>query len=96
MAPQRENRVKVSTLLHAGHKVSEVANRVGVSCTAVYVIKKSWTMAKVSIDVQAVVERLLWTVTACGMPFEALLRIICVYNFLFALIKYGYRLITCM
>ena len=32
------------------------------------------TMAKASTDVQAVVERLLRVVTACGMPFEGLLR----------------------
>ena len=33
MAPQRDNRVKVTALLHAGHKVSEIANLVGVSLT---------------------------------------------------------------
>ena len=40
MAPQTDNRVKVSALLRAGHKVGEVANLVGVSRTTVYVIKK--------------------------------------------------------
>ena len=30
MAPQRNYQVKVSALFHAGHKVSEVANLVGV------------------------------------------------------------------
>ena len=39
MAIQRDNRVKVSALLRAGHKVSEVANLVGVSRATVYVIK---------------------------------------------------------
>ena len=40
MAVQRDNRVKVSALLRAGHKVSEAANLVGVSRTIVYSIKK--------------------------------------------------------
>ena len=40
MAQQRENRVKVSALLRAGHKVSEVANLVGVTRTTVYAINK--------------------------------------------------------
>ena len=40
MTPKRENRVKVSALLRAGHKVSEVANLVGVFRTIVYAIKK--------------------------------------------------------
>ena len=40
MAPRRENRMKVSALLRAGHKVSKVANLVGVSPTTVYAIKK--------------------------------------------------------
>ena len=44
MAPQRDNRAKVSALLREvaqrGHKVSEVANLVGVSRTTVYSIKK--------------------------------------------------------
>ena len=35
IAPQRDNRVKVSALLRAGHKVSEVANLAGLTqpCT---------------------------------------------------------------
>ena len=40
MYPQRDNRVKVSALLRAGHKVSEVAKLVGVSRTTVYATKK--------------------------------------------------------
>ena len=41
MAPQRENRVKISAqLLRVRHKVTEVANLVGVSRTIVYAIKK--------------------------------------------------------
>ena len=40
IAPQRDSRVKVSALFRAGHKVSEVANLVGVSRTTVYAIKK--------------------------------------------------------
>ena len=76
MAPQKGNRVKVYVLLRAGHKVSEIANFVGVSRTSAYAIKKLWTMAKVSIGVQTVVEKLLWIVITCGMPFEGLLRII--------------------
>lgn len=40
MAAQRDNRLKVSALLQAGHKVSHVANLVGVSRTTVYAIKK--------------------------------------------------------
>ena len=37
--------------------------------------RSSRTMAKGSTDVQAVVERLLWIVTDCRMPFKGLLRI---------------------
>ena len=37
---QRDNRVKVCALLRARHKVSRVANLVGVSCTTVYAINK--------------------------------------------------------
>ena len=40
MAPQRESRVKVSVLLRARHKVSEVANLVGVPRPTVYTSKK--------------------------------------------------------
>ena len=40
MGSQRDNRVKVSALLHAGQKVREVANLVGVSRTTVCAIKK--------------------------------------------------------
>ena len=40
MTPRRDNRVKVSALLRARHKVSEVANLFGVSRTPVYAIKK--------------------------------------------------------
>ena len=38
MAPQRDNWIKVSALLRAGHKASEVANLVGVTRTTVYAI----------------------------------------------------------
>ena len=37
---QKDNRVKVSALLRAGHTVSEVASLVGVSRTTDYTIKK--------------------------------------------------------
>ena len=40
MAPQKDNRVKFSAFLHAGHKVSVVGNLIGVSRTTVYSIKK--------------------------------------------------------
>ena len=40
MVPQRDNRVKVSALLRAGHKVCQVANLAGVSRTTVYAINK--------------------------------------------------------
>ena len=40
MAAKRDDRVKVSALLCAGHKVCEVANLVRVSRTAVYAIEK--------------------------------------------------------
>ena len=69
--PQRDNRVKVSALLWAGHKASEAANLVRVSRTKSTWSRSAWTMMTVSTDVQAVVERLLWIVTACGMLFEA-------------------------
>ena len=71
IAPQRDNRAKVSALLRAGHKVSEFANLVGVSRTTVYAIRSALTLAKVSTDVQAMFERLLRIVTAVGMLFEA-------------------------
>ena len=38
--PQRDNRLEVSSLFHAGHKVSEVATLVGVSRITVCAIKK--------------------------------------------------------
>ena len=37
--------------------------------------RSAWTVSKVSTDVRAVVERLLWVVTVCEMPFEELLRL---------------------
>ena len=40
LTPQWDNREKASALLHAEHKVSEVANLVGVSRTTVYASKK--------------------------------------------------------
>ena len=40
MAPQRDNRVKVSALLRTGHEVSEVANFVEVSRTTAFAKKK--------------------------------------------------------
>ena len=55
IAPQRDNRAKVSILLQAEHKVSEIVILVGVSTRS----KSAWTMAQVSTDVQAVVEKLL-------------------------------------
>ena len=73
MAPQRDNRVKVSALLSARHKVSEVANLVGLAQASTR-SRSTWTMAKVSTEVQVVVDRVLWTITACGMPLEGLLR----------------------
>ena len=59
MAPQRDNLVKVSAFLRVGYKVSEVANHVGLAQPTVR-SRSAWTMAKVSTDAQAVVERLLW------------------------------------
>ena len=71
MTPQRDSQVKVSVLLRAGHNVSEVANLVRVSRKTVYTqSRRAWTMAKVSTDVQTVVETLLFWGTACGMPCE--------------------------
>ena len=64
--------MKVSSLLRAGHKVSEVATLVGLAKPSTQ-SRRACTMAKMSTDVQAVVERLLWIVTACGLPFEGLL-----------------------
>ena len=40
MTPQRDNRVRISALLRAVHKVSEAANLAGVSRITVYAIKK--------------------------------------------------------
>ena len=67
MAVQGDNRLKVSALLHAGHKVSEVANLVSLAHLSTRP-RSAWTMAKVLTDVQAVVERLLWIVTIRSMP----------------------------
>ena len=80
MAPRRDNRLKVSALLHARHKESEVTNFVGVSRTAVYAIKKRMDDGK---DVnrhtgsgRAVVDRGQLVGCHCrdcflfGMPFE--------------------------
>ena len=73
MALQRNNEVKVSALLREGHKVSEVINLVGVSCTQLSTrSRNAWAMAKVSPDEQVVVKRLLWIVTVYGMSFDGL------------------------
>ena len=66
MALQRENRVKVTS--SCGKRVSEVANLVRESRT-----RRAWARAKVSTDVQTVIERLLWILTACGIQFKAVL-----------------------
>ena len=73
MAPQIDNRVKDSALLLVGHKVSKVANLSGCLAQPPTQSRSAWMMAKVSTNVQEVVERLLGIVTACGMPFEGLL-----------------------
>ena len=59
MASQRDNRVKVSALLIAGHKVSEVANHVSLAQQSMR-SRSAWAMVNVSTDMQAVVERLLY------------------------------------
>ena len=74
MAPQRDNRVKVSALLRVGHKASEIVNLVGLAQPSTQ-SRNAWTMAKESTDVQRVLKRLLWNVTACLMSFEAVSRI---------------------
>ena len=56
MAPQRDTRVTVFALLRVGHKVSAVANFVGVSRITVKAIKKHMNDGKCVKDVQAVVE----------------------------------------
>ena len=56
MTPQRDNRVKGSAVLRAGHKLSEVTNPVGLAqpCTR---SSSAWTMSKVSsTDVQEFME----------------------------------------
>ena len=75
MAPQSRNRMKVSALLRAGQKVSKIANLVGLA-QPLTPSRSAWTMAKVSTDGQAVVEKLLGIVTACGMSFEAVPRVL--------------------
>ena len=70
---RRDNRMKVSALLRSRHKVSEVANLVGLAQPSTR-WRSAWTMAKASPDVQAVVERLLsleWHPASCpsnGIP----------------------------
>ena len=73
MTPQRDNYAEVSAVLHAGHKKSEVENLVGVSRTTVYAINKRIEDGESVNRPQAGVERLMWIVIACGMPFEGLL-----------------------
>ena len=73
MALQRENRLKVSALLRGRPKVSEIVNLVGVCLTIDYAIKKRMDDGKGVNRRAGSVERLLWIVTACGMPFERLL-----------------------
>ena len=48
MTAQRDNRVKVSAILRAGHKVSEFANLVGLAQPSTR-SRSVWTIAKVSI-----------------------------------------------
>ena len=50
MIPQRDNSVKVSALLRAGHKVSEVANLVGFLAQPYMRSGSVWTMAMISTD----------------------------------------------
>ena len=59
MASQRDNQVKVTALLRAGHKVSDVANLVGLAQPSIMRSRSALTKAKVSIDMQAVDETLV-------------------------------------
>ena len=58
IAPQRDNQVRVSALLRVGQKMSETTNLVSLAHPSTWSIS-TWTMAKVSTDVHAVVDRLL-------------------------------------
>ena len=69
ITPQRENRVKASALRRAWHKVSEIANLVGVSRTTTYAIKKRMNDGE-SVNRRAGSSRKT-VVTACMMPFKA-------------------------
>ena len=74
MAPQRDNSESVCTSSCGAHGGRDRKHCRGVSQPSTQ-WRSSLTMAKGSTDVQAVVERLLWIVTACGMPFKGLFRI---------------------
>ena len=74
LPPQRDNRVKVSAILLAGHKVSKIANLVGCVARPSTRSRSAWTMTKMSIDGQEAVERLLWTVTTAGCHSRDSLR----------------------
>ena len=61
MARQRDNRVKVSTLLRAGHKVTDVANLVGLA----HSLRDHETHGRWRIDVNRRSESGLKTVVDC-------------------------------
>ena len=76
MASQREKRMKVSALLRAGHKVSEVANLVGVSPTTVYAFKKRMDDGEGINKLAGSGGRtVVYRDNLRGMPFEGLLRL---------------------
>ena len=76
MAPQRDNRVKVFVFFFV-RDTKWVRSQTLSRCLAQPSSRSrsAWIMMKLSTDVQAVFERLLWIVAAFGMPFEWLLRL---------------------
>ena len=67
MVPQRDNRMKVTALLRAGPKVSDVANLIDLAQPSKR-SRSAWTMAKVSRvvgDRKTVVDRYRLSTTAC-------------------------------
>ena len=75
IAPQRDIVVNVSALLRAGHKVSGVANLVGVSLTSAYAIKKTHGQWRRCQQTCRQGLKNLCIVTACRRSFEAVLHI---------------------
>ena len=77
MTIQIDDIVIVFALLEAGLKICQVANFDGSLAQLSSQSRSGWTITKVWTDVRAVTGRVLWIMTACGIPFEAVLGRLC-------------------